>query len=97
MKLEKKAKGIIWISILSMFLICVLAFVIFTTAYANQYEYIKHYYAIKYNYEYYLFETYEDARNQLELLDLDNAEIVKIVLHEMDVPKYEVKNYEANN
>ena len=109
MKMPKKAKGIIWMSIITMIFIFTLLFVIVTSYFANQGEFVVKYYAIKYNYVYLdtysisyttdmmlakLFVDYNSAREYVEEHNLQNHEIVQLVVHQQDVSKAEVIAYD---
>lgn len=110
MKMPKKAKGIIWISILSVILVFTLLFVIVTSYFAKQGKYIIKYYAITYNYNTYLdeyafsyttdpafaklFYDYNSAKSYIDDHNLVNHEVAVLIVTQQEPSKVEVIAYD---
>lgn len=110
MKMPKKAKGIIWISILSVILVFTLAFVLVTSYFANQGEFVIKYYVVKHNYNTYLdtyefsyttdpafaklFYDYNSAKNYIDDHNLINHEVAVLIVTQQDPSKVEVIAYD---
>lgn len=110
MKMPKKAKGIIWMSIITVIFVFTLLFVIVTSYFANQGEFIVKYYAIKYNYNTYLdeyafsyttdpafaklFYDYNSAKSYIDSHNLVNHEVAVLIVTQQEPSKVEVIAYD---